>query len=70
MLDPNKNYKAELMKLVTEFSKRENWWVTTKENGEESFAWTGDFDPIKVSTDLIKEIITPPPGQVKDNNNN
>jgi hypothetical protein len=28
MLDPNKNYKAELMKLVAEFAKKENWVIT------------------------------------------
>ena len=61
MLDPNKNYKAELMKLVTEFSKKENWWTSSNVSSEKkSLEWIGDFDPIEESKKLIQEIITPP----------
>jgi len=64
MIDPNKNYKAELMKLVTEFSKEENW----ERRGLSEIVWKGSFEPVKTSGDLIKEIITPPPGEKTNNN--
>lgn len=62
MLDPNKNYKAELMKLVAEFAKNENWVISKDVDSKDVFTWVGDFDPMKSSEDLIQEIITPPPG--------
>jgi hypothetical protein len=67
MLDPNKNYKAELMKLVTEFSKKENWVISKDVNDLKVFTWVGEFDPVNVAEDLIQEIITPPPrGNISD----